>query len=260
MTEPTRDGQTHVAPAEGTEPDRTLLALLLRHQSRVWRRGGRAPVEDYLAQQPTLRGDVEAVLDLIYQEIMLREDVGESPQLKEYLRRFPALAPQLVLQFEVEGVLEPKTLVRSIGDVTLRSGGSPPAGAAGMPAVPGYEVLGELGRGGMGVVYKARQVRLNRVVALKMILAGDHAGPEASVRFLAEAESIARLHHPHIVQIFAFGDCDGRPYFEMEYVAGAACPTGSTEPPGRRGTRPDWSRRWPVPSTRRIGWGSSTAT
>src|SRR5205823_2806473 len=66
------------------------------------------------------------------------------------------------------------------------------------------------------------QVRLNRVVALKMILAGDHAGPEASVRFLAEAESIARIHHPHIVQIFAFGDCDGRLYFEMEYVAGGS--------------------------------------
>ena len=72
----------------------------------------------------------------------------------------------------------------------------------------------------MGVVYKARQLRLNRIVALKMILAGDHASPEAGVRFLAEAESVARLHHPHIVQIFAFGDCDGRPYFEMEYVAG----------------------------------------
>src|SRR5262249_42116662 len=121
---------------------------------------------------------------------------------------------------EVEGALGPKTLGRTIGGVTLRIGGPPPAAPAGMPAVPGYEVLGELGRGGMGVVYKARQGRLNRGVALKMILAGDHAGPEASVRFLAEAESIARLHHPHIVQIFAFGDCDGRPYFEMEYVAG----------------------------------------
>ena len=74
----------------------------------------------------------------------------------------------------------------------------------------------------MGVVYKARQLRLNRVVALKMILAGDHAGPEAAVRFLAEAEAVARLHHPHIVQVFAFGDHDGRPYFAMEYVDGGS--------------------------------------
>ena len=74
----------------------------------------------------------------------------------------------------------------------------------------------------MGVVYKARQVRLNRIVALKMILAGEHAGAEASLRFLAEAESVAKLHHPNIVQIFAFGDCEGRPYFEMEYVGGGS--------------------------------------
>ena len=91
-----------------------------------------------------------------------------------------------------------------------------------IPSIPGYEILGELGRGGMGVVYKARQLRLNRIVALKMILAGNHASPEARVRFLAEAESVAQLHHPHIVQIFAFGDCDGRPFFEMEYVDGGS--------------------------------------
>ena len=74
----------------------------------------------------------------------------------------------------------------------------------------------------MGVVYKARQVRLNRLVALKMILAGDHAGPEAAVRFLAEAEAVARLQHPHIVQIYAIGEHDGRPYFALEYVDGGS--------------------------------------
>jgi serine/threonine protein kinase len=66
--------------------------------------------------------------------------------------------------------------------------------------IPGYEVLGELGRGGMGVVYKARQARLNRLVALKMILSGAHAGSEERQRFLTEAEAVARLQHPNIVQ------------------------------------------------------------
>jgi eukaryotic-like serine/threonine-protein kinase len=102
------------------------------------------------------------------------------------------------------------------------SGGSAPAvGPAapnGLPAIPGYEILGVLSRGGMGVVYKARQVGLNRLVALKMILSGAHAGPRGMARFLAEAEAVARLRHPNIVQIYDIGEVAGSPYFALEYV------------------------------------------
>ena len=91
-----------------------------------------------------------------------------------------------------------------------------------VPAIAGYEILGELGRGGMGVVYKARQVRLNRPCALKMILAGAHAAPEAAARFLAEAEAVARLQHPNVVQIHPIGEADGLPFFELEYVDGGS--------------------------------------
>jgi tetratricopeptide (TPR) repeat protein len=90
------------------------------------------------------------------------------------------------------------------------------------PTVPGYEITGELGRGGMGVVYRARHVRLNRPCALKMILAGAHAGSDDVARFVTEAEAIARLQHPSIVQIRHIGDVDGLPFLELEYVAGGS--------------------------------------
>jgi WD40 repeat protein/serine/threonine protein kinase len=89
-------------------------------------------------------------------------------------------------------------------------------------AIPGYEILGELGRGGMGVVYRARQVLLNRPCALKMIVAGVHAGPQDVVRFLNEAKAVAALQHANIVQIHHVGEADGLPFFELEYVGGGS--------------------------------------
>ncbi len=99
---------------------------------------------------------------------------------------------------------------------------APPAGPPSLPRHPvqGYELLAVLGRGGMGVVYKARHLSLNRVVALKMVLAGEHASPESCVRFLGEAEVVAGLHHPNIVQIHEFGNHEGLPYFTLEYLEG----------------------------------------
>src|SRR5918993_2365440 len=85
-----------------------------------------------------------------------------------------------------------------------------------LPQVPGYEVQAVLGRGGMGVVYKARHLALNRTVALKMILSGPYAGRDELSRFRREAEAGANLRHPHIVQVYDVGDIEGRPYFTME--------------------------------------------
>src|SRR5207244_4052870 len=91
---------------------------------------------------------------------------------------------------------------------------------AGLPVVPGYEVLAELGRGGMGVVYKAQQISLNRPVALKMIRDSALASPEQLSRLRTEANAAARLQHPHIVQIYDLYQHNGLPFYAMEYVPG----------------------------------------
>jgi serine/threonine-protein kinase len=222
MTRP-NDERTHRgAPAVEPGPGQPLLALLQAHQRRGWRRGERPLVETYLVQHPAIQADAETVLDLIYTEILSREEAGESPRLEEYVRRFPRLEPRLRRQFEVEQALGSGVSTLVGGGLSWTGRGELATGLSVPVSIPGYEILGELGRGGMGVVYKARHARLNRTVALKMILAGEHAGPEVSVRFLAEAEAVARLLHPNIIQIFAFGAHDGRPYFEMEYAAGGS--------------------------------------
>src|SRR5262249_52340070 len=103
-----------------------------------------------------------------------------------------------------------------------------PSPAASAPALslPGYEVLGELGRGGMGIVYKARQMALNRIVALKVILVGAHASAGERARFRTEAETVARLHHPNIVGVYDLGEwavpgtASTAPYLSLEFCGG----------------------------------------
>jgi tetratricopeptide (TPR) repeat protein/tRNA A-37 threonylcarbamoyl transferase component Bud32 len=89
-----------------------------------------------------------------------------------------------------------------------------------LPLIPGYEVTSVHGRGGMGIVYKARHLTLNRTVALKMLLTGDFASAAERKRFLREAQAVARLSHPHVVHVYDQGESEGRPYFTMEFVEG----------------------------------------
>ncbi len=100
-----------------------------------------------------------------------------------------------------------------------------------LPLVPGYDVQSELGRGGVGVVYRAWHVRLNRAVALKMLLAGEFAIPEEVARFSREAQVVAGLRHPNIVHVYDVGDLHGRPYFTMELVEGETLARKLAGPP-----------------------------
>ena len=116
------------------------------------------------------------------------------------------------------------TPVRVDRPVTQAAGVPGPSGPlpSGQHGVPGYEILGELGHGGMGVVYKARQIKANRLVALKMILGQAHARPQHKARFQAEVEAVARLQHPNIVQLYEVGEFAGMPYFSLEYCDGGS--------------------------------------
>jgi tetratricopeptide (TPR) repeat protein len=181
----------------------------------AWIAGQRPRIEDHLAavseaEQPAL------LCELILLEIDYRHLAGERPHADEFLARFPYL-DRAWLNAVLPTVGPLVSQASEAGEaVALRPG---PVAAGGLDGpTPGYEIVGELGRGGMGVVYKARDTRLNRLVALKMIRAGSHAGPEELARFRREAEAVARLQHPHIVQIYEIGDHRGLPFFALELV------------------------------------------
>jgi serine/threonine protein kinase/putative methionine-R-sulfoxide reductase with GAF domain len=196
------------------------LTHALDEQSRCWRRGERVAVESLLKTHPTLAGNREAVLDLVYHEIVLREQLGEKPRLDDYSGRFPALADDLAMQFEVDGALESQLFVDPKDRLAPADEASNPSleSASFRASHHGYEILASLGRGGMGKVYKARQISLNRLVALKIMLAGAHASVHELARFRSEAEAVARFQHPNIVQVYEFGVQDGRPFIALELL------------------------------------------
>jgi WD40 repeat protein/tRNA A-37 threonylcarbamoyl transferase component Bud32/Tfp pilus assembly protein PilF len=206
-----------------------LVEALRAEQARRWRSGHRLWAEDYLEAFPPLAASAEDALVLIWGEVLLRFEVGEVPQLAEYRERFPRHTEALALQFDLQGHL------KTLPDAERPAAGAAPGERARtLPKIPGYDVLGEIGRGGMGVVYKARQHPLNRIVALKMVLAGSLARPEEGVRFLQEAELVARLQHPNIVAVYEVGSDPDCSYLVLEFIDGPSLAQkcgGNPQPP-----------------------------
>jgi eukaryotic-like serine/threonine-protein kinase len=193
---------------------RQLASRLLDEQRARWERGEPVPVEDYLRQHPELQVDREAVVDLIYQEVLLHQEKGEVPRLSDCIRRFPLYEAELKDQFDLHEVLASPSQ-RGVAGIT---GERAPA----LPDIPGYEIQGELGSGGMGIVYLAYDPRLKRQVAIKVIRTGSFARKEELARFHTEAEAIARLQHPNIAQIYEVGEHQDRPYLVLEHLEGGS--------------------------------------
>ena len=158
----------------------------------------RPHVEDYLKRFPELKQPA-IVMRLIEQEYRVRHRNGDTPTPDEFQQRFSTVVSSDDLHARLNKISEPGER---------------------RPELPGYEITGVLGRGGMGVVYKARHKQLNRIVAVKMLLSGSMASEDEQERFRSEAEVVAQLRHPNIVQIYDVGEHEGTPFFSLEYVDG----------------------------------------
>ncbi len=171
----------------------------------AWQAGQRPRIEDVLATVP--ESDRPALLhELIPLEVYYRRKAGEDPRREAYEQRFPNLA------FSWEATPP---------DEAARAADIHAGGAAEMPVVPGYKILGELGRGGMGIVYRAFDPDLRRELAIKVFPRKQRGTPDPESRFLAEAQLMGQLQHPGLAPVHAVGRlADGRPFFAMKLVRG----------------------------------------
>ena len=237
-----------------------LVQNLCTQQELSWQEGENTPVERFLEIHSELAQSDEALLDLIYNEIVLREEHGEDVSPDEYYRRFPSLAQSLHNLWEIHEAIDDESrffngdhpptqtldlprkdqrngkpgdrseaqalhvaktdvLLQAPGETPTQAGPSSPENLLGC-RLGDYELLDILGRGGMGVVYRARQISLDRIVALKMIRSGEWASPQEVQRFFDEARAVAKLCHPHIVAIHEVGTVGSQNYFSMDCIEG----------------------------------------
>jgi serine/threonine protein kinase len=208
----------------GRQVDRVCTAF-----EAAWKAGQRPRIEGYLPAGPE---EQRAALlrELVLLEADYRRRAGEEPQLEEYARRFAelelpwlaaALAPPPAETGPEEAPAAGGGTPRS--DAAAAEAGTPAAGYAfGRATLSAYEILGGLGRGGMGIVYKARRTDLGRLVAVKVMLLGNYDDPAAVLRFRAEAVKLARAEHPNIVQVYEVGEEGERCFFSMEFCAGGS--------------------------------------
>lgn len=226
-----------------------MLQELRADQRQRWQQGDNVSVDAYVRRHPELTENIEALAELIVGEMLLREGLGEHPRLEEYTQRFPQCSTRLTERYRSElatalpaaptldmpaGLAATLNLTPSHGAETIQLNtlgqlaAQQDALVQGAPQIPGYLILSELGRGGMGVVYRAKQLAANRDVALK-IVRNDVLDtlPLATrqstlARFRHEAHAAARLEHDNLVPVYDVGEAGGLRYYAMRFVDGTS--------------------------------------
>lgn len=193
-----------------------LPEIMIQAQQDRWLRGERPLVESLVAEFHAETLTADQLLDLIYSEILLREQCGEAVEAAEYSRRFPSLSDDLKLQFEVhqgfsslprESTAHEKETAVSDNRLARQPCALPPE----------FELLRLLGRGGAGAVYLARDRKLDRSVAVKVLWTVDPAEQE---RLANEARLVAKIHHPNVIAVYGVGEFEGRTWMAQEYAQG----------------------------------------
>jgi serine/threonine-protein kinase len=194
-----------------------LVEGLISELVKEWMSGNRPSVKVFVDRHPLLVEQPGAVLELINQEIVLRQIRGESPCPQDYLLDFPKLAGPLSRLFEVHGALSIPPEIRLSPQIAAERGEPTELRAelTEAPRVPGYEIVRILGRGRMGVVYLAHHRALDRQVALKLPHDGRQSDTIDRARFEREAAAVAKCQHPNLVQIHEIGEHNGQSYIEL---------------------------------------------
>jgi serine/threonine-protein kinase len=207
-----------------------LVADIRAEQRAQWEAGNHVLIETLIDRHPEIQSEANSIIDLIYSEVLLREELGETISWEEYYQRFPVYADGLRRQQSIHQlmenfssstvqstVLEPPSSRDNLDTVEIEVP-APPR----FPKVKGYEIQAVLGEGSHGTVFLALQLSLGKQVALKMLREDAVYRLEYHNLLQRDAKVLAALDHSNIVRVIDFGHCDGRPFYSMDYVKGGS--------------------------------------